>query len=169
MCAGLVAILFPPFWLMVMPGSMRRWCSALVEERLHCYADVLGDLAEERGVISPTLVSRDRGAAALGIAELLVGAALTDCFKTRSPEDVSQPSQRVREPAQNPRSGRYRDLLEPNKIAVQSGFAVLQKHGNDLLQVRLQLIQALALAVGAREAWDVAHQQPSLRAALNHC
>jgi hypothetical protein len=38
-----------------------------------------------------------------------------------------------------------------------------------LLEIDLQLIKGLALAVSPREAWDIAHQEPRLRAALNYC
>ena len=47
-------------------------CSAVAEEYLHRHADVLGDLAEQRRGKIPTFGPWDRGAAAMGIAELLV-------------------------------------------------------------------------------------------------
>jgi hypothetical protein len=44
----------------------------VAEQCFHCHADILGDLAEQRRGNIPTLVRWNRGAAAMGIAELLV-------------------------------------------------------------------------------------------------
>jgi predicted nuclease of predicted toxin-antitoxin system len=67
-----------------------------------------------------------------------------------------------------PRSGRHADLLEANKIGFQLGFTILQEHGNHLLQVRLKLIKALCLTMGAWKPRYIAHEQTGVGAALDH-
>ena len=51
----------------------------------------------------------------------------------------------------SPRSGRHHDLLEAHEIALQDRLAVLQEHGDHLLEVGLQFIEGQPLAVGARK------------------
>ncbi len=62
--------------------------AAVAEEFLHRHADVLGDLAKQRRGNIPAFVPWDCGAAAMGIAELLVSAALTDDLKAQFVQDV---------------------------------------------------------------------------------
>ena len=67
-----------------------------------------------------------------------------------------------------PRSSEDRDLLKPNKVSIQLRFAVLQQHGDHLLEVGLQFIQTFGLAMGARKSGHVAYKQACLRTTLNH-
>lgn len=68
----------------------------------------------------------------------------------------------------SPRSGRHHDLLQAHEIALQDRLTVLQQHGDHLLEVGLQFIKGLSLAVGAGEARNVAHEQPGVGTALDH-
>ena len=55
------------------------------------------------------------------------------------------------------------DRLDSDKLRLQLGLAVLEEHGDDLLEVASQLIQTLTLAMRAGPAWDVAHIEARLR------
>ena len=68
----------------------------------------------------------------------------------------------------SPRSGRQHDLLQAHEIALQRRLAVFQQHGDHLLEVGLQFIEGLALAVSARKARNVANEKARLRTALDH-
>ena len=75
-------------WQTATQVLMPRRHSAVAEELLHRHADVPSDLAQERRCDIAPFVGGDRRAAALGITELLVGAALANHFKTQFSEDV---------------------------------------------------------------------------------
>jgi hypothetical protein len=60
------------------------------------------------------------------------------------------------------------DRLNPDKLGFQVGLTVLKQHGDDLLEVALQLIQARALAVGTRPARDVAYVEASVGVSLDY-
>jgi len=60
------------------------------------------------------------------------------------------------------------DVLNPNKLRLQHRFAVLKKHGNDIVQVVIDLIQCCPLRVGAGKSGDKTNEQASPWAPLNY-
>ena len=103
-----------------------------------------------------------------GIPELLVGGLLAHQLKPQFSEDFGHFC-RFPEWESIQRSGRHADPQKANKVGIQLRFAIFQQHGNHLLQVDLQLIEAFGLAVGGWKTWQVAHEQAGVGAALDHC
>ena len=52
---------------------------------------------------------------------------------------------------------RYFDGLSPDELALESGVAVLKEHLDDLLKVRPEFIERVALAVRTRKTWNPPH------------
>ena len=58
--------------------------------------------------------------------------------------------------------------MQAHKITLQRRVAVFQQHGDHLLEVGLQFIEGLALAVSTRKSRNVANEKARLRTALDH-
>ena len=54
-----------------------------------------------------------------------------------------------------------------DKFGIQSRFAILQQHGDDLAQVVTQLIERFPLRMGSREPGDIPDQKPRCTIPLN--
>lgn len=138
----------------------------MFEELIKREADVFGDLTEQdRGNVS-TLVKRHRCAATGGIAELFMRAALADFGEAKFGEDgyyfAGFENGNV---AHGSSDG---DVLNPNKFGLQYGFAVFQKHCNNIMQVAVHFIQRFPLGMGAGKTRNEADEQAGLRAPLNY-
>jgi hypothetical protein len=62
----------------------------------------------------------------------------------------------------------YGNVLNPDKLRLQDGFAVFQKHCNYVMQVVIDLIQRFALGMRAREAGNEANEQAGLWAPFDY-
>ena len=62
-----------------------------------------------------------------------------------------------------------RDRLDADELGFQAGFAVLEEHRNDLLEIGLELVERFRLTMGAREAGDIADQEAGVGIALDNC
>lgn len=60
------------------------------------------------------------------------------------------------------------DVLNPNEFGLQYGFAVFQKHCNNIMQVAVHFIQRFPLGMGAGKTGNEADEQAGLRAPLNY-
>jgi hypothetical protein len=54
------------------------------------------------------------------------------------------------------------NVLEANELGLEFGVAVFEEEVDDLAEVGVELIEAFGLRVGAREAGDAAHVEPSV-------
>lgn len=97
-------------------------------------------------------MNRDGRGSTVGVAELLVGAALADFDEAQTREkryDLTRLEDRD--------SGHLDDYgVGPDELGLQLGFAVLEQHGDDFAKIRMQLVERCALAMRAGEAGDVA-------------
>jgi hypothetical protein len=59
------------------------------------------------------------------------------------------------------------DVLDPDKLGLQHGFTIFQKHCNNFVQVVVDLIQRFALGMSTWEARNKTNEQASLLAPLN--
>src|SRR3954452_6719318 len=55
------------------------------------------------------------------------------------------------------------DGLRTDELALQLRLAIFEQHRDDLFQILSQLVDTRALRMGARPAWDIAHEQPCIR------
>lgn len=138
----------------------------MLEKFIKRDADVFGNLTEQdRGDIS-TLMERHRCTAASGIAELFVRAALAD-FSESEPDKNGYDFIGF-EDGNIAHDSSYGNVLNPDKLRLQHGLAVLQKHRNDIVQVVIDLIQRFALGMRARKTGNKTNEQPGLCASFNY-
>jgi hypothetical protein len=78
---------FPLDWVGLFVGIRSTFLAVTPEEILRGQPDVLDDLAEEDRRHLPTTVKGNGGLPAVGMAGLLVGAPLSDLFKSKFTED----------------------------------------------------------------------------------
>ena len=60
------------------------------------------------------------------------------------------------------------DVLDPDKLGLQHGFSIFQKHCNNIVQIVIDFIQCFSLGVSTGEARNKANEQPCFRAPLNY-
>ena len=111
---------------------------------------------------------RHRGDPAVGVPELPVRPALADLNEPNALE-AGDDLPRF-ENGDRPHLGRRlgdEDRLCPDELRLKRGLAVLKEHGDDLTQVRVQLVETLTLAVSTGEPRDVPHEEAGLWIALD--
>jgi len=59
-------------------------------------------------------------------------------------------------------------VLNPDKLRLKYGFAILQKHCDDIVQVVVDLVQCFPLGMRAGKAGNKTNEQASLWAPLNY-
>lgn len=104
--------------------------------------------------------------AASSIAELLVRAALADFSK--SEPDKNGNDFMGFEDRNIAHDSSYGNVLNPDKLRLQHGFAILQKHCNYVVQVMVDFIQRFALGMRARKAGNETNEQAGLCAPFNY-
>ena len=109
---------------------------------------------------------RDCGYAAIGVAELLVRAALADLPKTQPLEPCHHLA--GLEDWWLGHNSRH-DGLDAYEFGFKLRFAILKEQRDDLLEVAVEFIERLRLAVGTGKAGDVADIQPGVRIAFDDC
>jgi len=62
----------------------------------------------------------------------------------------------------------YGNVLNSNKLGLKRGFAVFEKHFNNVVQVSIDFIQGLALGMSAGEAGHETDEQARFRAPLDY-
>lgn len=137
----------------------------MVKELIEGKPNVLCDLTEQDGRNITALMKRHGSASALRISKLLVRPALTD-FREAERNKNGYDLARF-ENGDVPHRLGDRDVLHANKLGLQVGLTVFEKHGDDFLKVVVHLVESLALRVGAGEAGDKPHKEFGLGAALN--
>jgi hypothetical protein len=63
---------------------------------------------------------------------------------------------------------RYTNLLQANEISFELGLAILKQHLNHLMEVGLQFLNGLSLAMGTGESRHITNEQSGAGTALNH-
>ena len=102
-------------------------------------------------------MERDGRDAAVRVTELLVRASLPNLDEAKSLEPSHDfPRLENWERAHERRSG-DEDRLRADELRLQRRFTILEQHGDDLAEVRLELVQGLRLTVRSWEAWYVTH------------
>jgi hypothetical protein len=140
-----------------------RW-SSRIEEFVHREANIFDDLTEESGRDVATLMHRHCGHSAVDVTELFVRTALPRFLK-------SQPLK----PCDNLASledwglrhcSRH-DSLDADEFGLKLWFTILEEEKNDFLEVAIELVQCLPLAVRTRETGHVADVQLGIGVTLN--
>ncbi len=108
----------------------------------------------------------NRCATACAIAELFVRSALADFGETEFDQDGDDFMGLEDGNVAHNSSNGY--VLDPNKLGLKLGFAVFQKHGNNIVQIAVDFIQCFPLGVGAGETGNKTDEQASLWASLNY-
>ncbi len=138
----------------------------MLEELIKREADVFGDLTEQDWGNVPTLVKRHGCAATDDIPELFVRAALADFGEAEFGEDGYDFA--GFEDGNIAHDSGDSDVLNPNKFGLQYGFAVFQKHCNNIVQVAVHFIQRFPLGMGAGKTGNEADEQTGLRTPLDY-
>lgn len=60
------------------------------------------------------------------------------------------------------------DVVNTDKLGLQPGFAIFQKHWNYVVQVVVEFIQRFPLGMRAGKTRNETHEQAGLRAPLNY-
>ncbi len=126
----------------------------------------LAGLTKQDGGDVSTLMKRNRCAAACGIAELFVGSALTSFDETEFDEDgddfLGFENGNVAHDSRNS------NVLNPDKLGLQYGLTIFQKHCNNIVQIVVDFIQRLPLGMCTGETGNKANEQACLWAPLNY-
>jgi len=109
---------------------------------------------------------RDGGAASVGMAVLQVGAALADHDKTQGIEDATDLAW-LENGSSRHELRSDGDALGADKLGVQIGLAVLQKHLNHFAEIALQLVERLALGMRTGKTGDGTNVKPGSRTTLD--
>jgi hypothetical protein len=102
---------------------------------------------------------------ALGVAKLLVRSALADFRESKALENCNNFSSL--EGGDVSHGSGHGDCLDPNKPNLDLGFAILQQHGDDFLQVAIQFVQTFRLRASPRKARHESDIQASSRVSLD--
>lgn len=108
----------------------------------------------------------NRRAATCCIAELFVRAALADFGESELGENgydfIGFEDGNVAHDSSDS------DVLNSDKLRLQRGFAIFQKHGNYIVQVVVDFIQRRPLGMGTGKTRNETDEQTSLWAPLNY-
>lgn len=139
---------------------------SVLEQFVECEADVLGDLTkQDRGDVA-ALMKRNRRAAAGSVAELFVRAALANFGEAEFDEDGYDFI--GFEDGNIAHDSSYGNVLNSDKLGLKLGFAVFEKHFNNVVQVSIDFIQRFTLGMGAGEPGHETDKQARLRAPLDY-
>jgi len=138
----------------------------VLEQLIKREPDVFGDLTKQDGGDVSTLMKRNRCATARSIAELFVGPALTDFDETEFDEDGDDFL--GFEDGNVTHDSSYGNVLNPNKLGLQYGLTIFQKHCNNIAQVVVDFIQRLPLGMRTGKTGNKANEQACLWAPLNY-
>jgi len=137
----------------------------MLEKLVEGEADVFGNLTEQDWGEVSTLMERNRCASACGIAEWFVRSALADFdeaeFDENGDDFIWLENGNI---AHDLSDG---DVLNPDELGLQNGFAILQQHRNNLVQVMVDFIQRFHLGMRAGKTRNETNEQARLWAPLN--
>jgi hypothetical protein len=123
------------------------------------------NLSKQSGRDIPASVNWNCGLTTVRMFELLVRASLPNEHEAESLEEPNDlPGLEHREITHlcNP------DLSCADELTLKGRFAVLQQHGDDLLQIILELLHRLGLCMSAGEPRYIPNERPRVRVPLNH-
>jgi hypothetical protein len=138
----------------------------VLEQFIKREADIFGNLTEQdRGDVS-TLMKRHRCTATSGITELLVRTALANFgeaeFDKNGYDFIGFEDRNIAHDSS------YGNVLNPDKLRLQDGLAVFQKHCNYVVQVVIDFIQRFALGMRARKPGNETNEQAGLWAPFDY-
>jgi hypothetical protein len=110
-------------------------------------------------------MERDGGRATISMTELFVGSALAGLRKAEPFEKLGDLASF--EDGKRTQGLSYEDRMGANEINFQAWLPVLEKQLDHLAEVRLQLIEALGLGMGARPTGDMTNIQAGFGIALD--
>jgi hypothetical protein len=126
----------------------------VLEQFLDGQADVLRDLAQEDRREIATCVERYSRRAAIDVAKLLVRAALAHLDEAQRGEngnDLAGFEDR------DTRHSGDDDGLRAHKLRLELGLAIVQEHGDHLLEIGIEFVERFGLAVRAWEPGHITH------------
>lgn len=111
-------------------------------------------------------MKRSGSAAASSIAELFMGTALSYLGEPELGEDCDDFS---RFEDRNVAHGlSHGNVLHPNELGLKLRFAFFKKHGDNLLQIAVKLVERFTLRVCARKTRDETDEKPCLRTTFDN-
>ena len=164
-------------WRRMSPIVVGRWngqrqrlrtepLRAAPHELVDSQARVPGDAAKQvRGQVTARMHWHGR-CAPVRMTEPLVQAALTNFLEAQRGEDGDNLARLEYRDRRHPRS--HHDGLRADILANHRGRSVFEDHGDDFAEIGVELIERLALAVGAGKAGDIPDVKASLPATLDN-
>lgn len=128
--------------------------------------DVFGYLPEQSGRDIAARVKRNRRAAPGTVAKLLMRTTLSHVHKAQPPQNGSDFGRLQNRSV--PHVSSNADILYAHELRLEFGFAILQQHGNDFLEVEDEFIERRSLRVGTPETGDETNEQAGLRITLDN-
>ena len=135
----------------------------MLKQLFQRHANIFGDLAKQDRRDIAAGMHWDGRRAAVGMAKLLVGAALA-YFHETTPREKRDYLARFKD--RNP--GHLNDYgVGSDKFGLQLWLTILEQHRYHLAEIRMQLVERCPLAVRTREAGNVPDIQVRFRAVLD--
>jgi hypothetical protein len=126
--------------------------------------NVRRNLSEQAGRNVSPLVHRHRGHAAVRVPKLFVGTTLPDLAK---PQALEQRDHLTGFEDGHPGHDSGHDGLDADEFGFKAGLAILEEKGDDFLQVAVELVERLSLAVRPGESGHVANEESGVRVPLD--
>ena len=143
-------------------GRISTACKKLVEGQ----PDILGDLAQQdRRNVTP-LMEWNGGAPAVGMTKLFVRTALTNLDKPKRNQNGNDLRRLQDRDVSHPSSDC--DILNSDELGFEYRLAILEKHRNDFLEIAIELIERLALRMGAGKPGHESDKQLGPGTLLDH-
>lgn len=140
---------------------------SVLEQLIKRKTDVSGNLTKQDWRDVPPLMKGDRCTATCGIAKLFVRPSLANFGEAESQKNGYDFT--GFEDGNIAHGSSNGDVLNSNELGLQRGFAVFEKHCNNVVQVVIDLVQRFPLGMRARKTGNETNEQASLWAPLNYC
>ena len=128
--------------------------------------DVFGNLTKQDWRDVPPLMKGDRCTATCGIAKLFVRPSLANFGEAESEKNGYDFT--GFEDGNIAHGSSNGDVLNSNELGLQRGFAVFEKHCNNVVQVVIDFVQRFPLGMRAGKTGNETNEQASLWAPLNY-
>ena len=139
---------------------------SVLEQLIKRNTDVFGNLTKQDWRDVPPLMKGDRCTATCGIAKLFVRSTLANFGEAESEKNGYDFT--GFEDGNIAHGSSNGDVLNSNELGLQRGFAVFEKHCNNVVQVVIDFVQRFPLGMRAGKTGNETNEQASLWAPLNY-
>ena len=144
----------------------RASLSAVFEELVDSQADISSNAAKQDGRQVTASMNRDGGRAAVRMTEPLMRTALS-YFRKAGRDKNGDDLARLEDGYEHHAISGHDDGLRADVFARHLGQPVVEDHGDDFLEVVVEFVARLPLAVRTRKTGDIADIEARIRATLH--